>query len=284
MPLTLRLVVLVLCSVTWSCSTVFSVLPTSAEIQYPQPVRLMRRLSAMPQVGNGKVDHFAVLIGANTELRHRGTLSLAYQVLIEEGYDREEVFILDTEGETPVYPFTEFTTLAALDLLFQYLANVVETHDTLLVYVTGHGMRYVPEGTAPDEEVTVIVTLVLNRNYMMLSSSFAILLRRVHPGFGMVFFDQCFGGVFQQEALDRYLLLTVSRADDVSVGTGFPRAFWEAFRNRDRPDEPVSILTAFRQAMEQDPKTRSGENHPVLRLPHSMTSTMVPTLLGLDPD
>src|SRR5262249_17398688 len=52
---------------------------------------LEERLLSDGERPNGQVDHFAVLIGANTELRHRGNLSMAYQVLVEQGYDARNI-------------------------------------------------------------------------------------------------------------------------------------------------------------------------------------------------
>src|SRR5688572_13056904 len=90
---------------------------------------------------NGVVDHFAVLIGANTELRHRGNLSMAYQVLIEQGYRAENVYILDSEGEAVFFPTTDRTTRETMQSLFEHLRDIVEPQDTLFIYVTGHGRR-----------------------------------------------------------------------------------------------------------------------------------------------
>src|SRR5688572_21509321 len=70
---------------------------TSSEFVPPEPEALQARIVHEGSTPNGQVDHFAVLIGADTELRHRGNLSLAYQVLLEQGYDRQKIYILDSE-------------------------------------------------------------------------------------------------------------------------------------------------------------------------------------------
>jgi hypothetical protein len=50
---------------------------TSSEFKPSPPDTLESRLGMENESPNGKVDHFAVLIGANTELRHQGNLSMA---------------------------------------------------------------------------------------------------------------------------------------------------------------------------------------------------------------
>src|SRR5688572_31692298 len=50
---------------------------TRSEFVPPDPAGLDARLQSEGAEPNGQVDHFAVMIGADTELRHRGNLSMA---------------------------------------------------------------------------------------------------------------------------------------------------------------------------------------------------------------
>lgn len=241
------------------CATLFS--STSSEFQVPEPEALVERLNNEPPRPVGKKDHFAVLLGANTELRHRGNLSMAYQVLLEQGYARENIFILDSEGQTPFFPFTELTTRQAVDLLFDHLAKVVEPEDTLLVYVTGHGRRITAdEEDNGDKKTLGVSTLVLNPGEEMSQDEFIAELEKVQPEVGIVFFDQCYWGQTQSKKLCNYVTITTAEADETSHGVSFPRAFWSAFRRR--PGSETTVLEAFTYAMVTDKATRLGFNRP----------------------
>ncbi|MBK6683260.1 MAG: caspase family protein [Deltaproteobacteria bacterium] len=241
------------------CATLFS--STSSEFQVPEPEALEERLLGEAPRPVGKKDHFAILIGANTELRHRGNLSMAYQVLLEQGYQRENVYILDSEGQTPFFPFTELTTRAAVDLLFDHLAKVVEPEDTLLVYVTGHGRRITAEEEENGDKKTLgVSTLVLNPSEEMSQDEFIAELEKVRPEVGIVFFDQCYWGQTQSKKLCNYVTITTAEADETSHGVSFPRAFWSAFRRR--PGSETTVLEAFTHAMVTDKATRLGFNRP----------------------
>ncbi|MBK8014955.1 MAG: hypothetical protein IPK13_26860 [Deltaproteobacteria bacterium] len=248
---------------TWFKETRFAFRP-------PDPVDLEQRLRSLPDAPNHRVDHFAVLIGAETELRHRGNLSMAYQVLIEQGYDRDEVFIFDSEGGTPFFPNTDVTTRASLSLLFDYLARVVEPHDTLLVYVTGHGRR-----VAADEESRGaakrlgVSTVVLNPGEEVSQDEFVAWLEAVPVGVGIAFFDQCYFGQISSPKLCNWVTMTTSAEDETSHGVSFPRAFWNAFRaTPSRSDAgPITVYEAFKRAMVADVATRLGQNRP--RIAHA---------------
>lgn len=232
---------------------------TRGEFEPAPPAALMSRIQRAPGP-DAKPTHFAVLIGANTELRHRGNLSLAYQVLLEQGYAREHVFIFDSEGKTPFFPLTDFTTREAIRLVFEHLAHVVEPQDTLLVYVTGHGRRVVADEVSENGAETLgVSTLILNPGEEMARAELDALLARVEPAAGIVFFDQCYWG--PSPPLCNYVTITTAGDDQTSSGVSFPRAFWRAFRDPVLGAQPT-VMQAFMQAMVQDPATRDGQNRP----------------------
>jgi hypothetical protein len=258
------------------CATLFS--STSSEFTPAEPEELAVRIQNEPTRPIGKKDHYAVLIGANTELRHRGNLSMAYQVLLEQGYERENVFVFDSEGQTPFFPLTDMTTRASLLMVFEHLAKVVEPEDTLLIYVTGHGRRIMADEEENGDKRTLgVSTLVLNTGEEMSQDEFVMLLSKVRPEVGIVFFDQCYWGQTQtQQNLCNFVTITTAEADETSHGVSFPRAFWSAFRRH--PGTKPTVLEAFTFAMVEDKATRLGFNRP--RITHGCVDPSKLLLLG----
>lgn len=275
--------ILFLCSsaLTFSgCALAGLFTSTSNQFHAPEPELLAARLATDGTEPNGRVDHFAVLLGGDTDLRHRGNLSLAYQVLIEQGYARDHIYILDSEGETPFFPVTDTTTRQAVYLLFQHLAHVVEPEDTLFVYVTGHGRRVTADEVAAGRNSVIgISTLVLNPGEELAQDELSRLLESVSPKAGIAFFDQCFWGQFQSAKLCNYVLITTSQAEETSHGQSFPRAFWAAFRERKNSAHTPTIFDAFKFAMVADRDTTLGRNKP--RISHGCVNPSDLTLLGI---
>jgi hypothetical protein len=251
---------LIACSTGCAITGLFN--STSSEFRPPAPEGLAARLQQDAAAGNHKVDHFAVLIGADTELRHRGNLSMAYQVLLEQGYQRERIFIFDSEGGTPFFPVADVTTIAALDMMFDYLSKTVEPHDTLFVYVTGHGRRITADQDDNGDSKTIgVSTLILNPGEEVSQDEFTKFLERVTPAVGMAFFDQCYWGQFSTPKLGDWITITTADPNETSHGVSFPRAFWQAFRAQPE-GSPISIFEAFKTAMVEDRATRMGLNRP----------------------
>ncbi len=220
-----------------------------------------------------------MLIGADTELRHRGNLSLAYQVLLEQGYTRDHIYILDSEGETPFFPLTDVTTLESVTMLFAHLAKVVELQDTVFVYVTGHGRRITADEESDGQTKEIgVSTLILNPGEELAQDDFSKLLEQVAPGAGIAFFDQCYWGPLTSPKLCNYVVITTSQPDETSHGNTFPRAFWAAFREK-RGGTVPTIFDAFKFAMVADRATTLGLNKP--RISHGCVSPSELTLLGI---
>ena len=220
---------------------------TSSLYTPPHPSQLYRYLGFVPK-GNGKPDMFAVIIGANTEHRHRGNISLAYQVLIEQSYKRQDIFILDTDDSGPFFPRIDVTSRDAVEALLGYLKDTVEQDDTLLVYITGHGKR-----------VNNQPSVVLNMGEMFRISELIHQLSLINPSKGFLFIDHCYAGESVIPPNCQWNVVTVSTDTTTSWATSFPRLFWNAFRWGEE-----TIEDAFWYAVEHDKGTRSGKNHPAL--------------------
>ncbi len=246
-------------------------LPGPALVAAPAPTvpaleGLEERLRIEGATPNGAPDHLAVLIGAHTELRHRGNLAMAYQVLLEQGYRPSAIYILDSEGETVLFPSTDRTTRRSVLRLFEHLAAIVEPHDTLLVYVTGHGRRISAAREVRGVPSTLgLSTLALNASEELADWELARLFARLSPEVAIGFFDQCYSASFARVAHGcRFAMITTTGEEETSYGVGFPRAFWGALRDRSASGAPLSVRAAFEHAKENDRGTRTGANRPEL--------------------
>lgn len=278
-PWARRAAALVLATSAAGCGLTTWFRSTSSMFEPPRPESLETRLAVEGSEPNGIVDHFAVLIGADSELRHRGNLSMAYQILLEQGYRRDRIYILDSEGDTPFFPLTDITTRAAIARLFEHLSKTIEPQDSLFVYVTGHGRRITAdEDEAGTQSTLGVSTLVLNPGEELPQEEFFSMLESIKPEAGILFFDQCYWGPFSSPNLCNYVTITTSDPKDTSHGVSFPRAFWSAFRNPRKQGEAVSIFDAFKFAMVADRATTLGLNRP--RISHVCVDPSGISLLG----
>lgn len=204
------------------------------------PARLAERLARdalRPPAGPRRV---AVLIGAGGDAATRETLSLAYQVSIEQGFAPGDVFVLEASGASPLYPLTDVTSPAALELLFRHLAEHLTSEDTLFVFVTG------PASSPEPSALTGVAALV----------------GRPRPRSLLVVAD-----VALPESIAAHVdgcgFAVIESAPPGGSGASFTRAFLSAFRERSLARAP-SILDAFRHAMATDRATAIGQHRPRL--------------------
>jgi hypothetical protein len=258
-----------------------STLNGAAELRAREIEGLASRLLIEGSAPNGQIDHFAVLIGANTELRHRGNLSMAYQILIEQGYSRDDVYILESEGDATFFPTTDLATRATITRVFDHLRKVVEPHDTLLIYVTGHGRRITATFEENGQATTLgVSTMVLNREEELADWELAAMLDGINPSVGIAFFDQCYGAIFATITKScNFVFITAAAEDETSYGVSFPRAFWSAFRAPRLDATATSVLEAYNHAIRADRGTLMGMNQP--QLVHTCVDPAKLTLLGL---
>lgn len=241
------------------------------------------RLLVEGSVRNEKVDHYAVLLGAHTELRHLGNLSLAYQVLIEQGYQREHIYILESEGDATYFPTTDVASRATVARLFDHLRKVVEPQDTLLIYVTGHGRRVnATSETRGKTQALGVSTIVLNRDEELADWELGAMLEGIAPSVGIAFFDQCYGAIFATAMRScNFVSITTAAEDETSYGVSFPRAFWSAFRLPSAKERPPTVLDAYRYATQEDSGTLRGYNAPQITHELKCVDPSKLSLLGL---
>jgi hypothetical protein len=266
-----------------ACAWTSETLRSPAELKAQGIQGLEDRLLIEGSAPNEKIDHYAVLIGAHTELRHRGNLSMAYQVLIEQGYLRDRVYILESEGDATYFPTTDVASRASVARLFEHLRKIVEPQDTLLIYVTGHGRRVTATAETNGEAKPLgVSTIVLNQNEELADWELGAMLEGIHPSVGIAFFDQCYGAIFATAMRScNFVTITTAAEDETSYGVSFPRAFWAAFRRPIAGDHSPSVLDAYRYAMKEDSGTLRGYNQPMITHQSQCVDPAKLSLLGV---
>lgn len=240
----------------------------------PYPSKLEHRINQEEGVPNNIPDKYAVLISGDDELRDVYDLSFAYQVLLEIGFKKANIYILDKEGmKTPIYPVDDLSSRYAVNMLFSHLSKKVESQDLLFVYITDHGVRetYKPANDvdAPEIKVTEIVLPGPNLNEV----EFKELLDRLNSCITIVLADICYGGgLANRFSKGKYVGVSSSTEEEEADGSAehtFGRHFMEAYREISKADSDqnmvVDLSEAFTYAKRNHPSTNNGENTPFLK-------------------
>jgi hypothetical protein len=207
---------------------------------------------------------YAVLINGDGWDRYVENLSLAYRVLSQSGYRKENIHIFDYRGrQNNTYPVQGPAILEEIKNQFTKLGRIIEPCDHLFVYTTDHGDRgYVHSESGERIEVSTLRLLVGRVNEI----EFEELVKDIRPKLGIFLFDQCHSGGFAERlsGKDR-ITISACSANQSSRDRSFPEAFFGAFlRNSSDADNngKVSINNAYRYALRHDPQTRRGWQRP----------------------
>jgi hypothetical protein len=222
--------------------------PISQVGSFQPPIELSLP-SLMDETANQLPDVFGVIIGMNAEERHRGTISLAYQSMIELGLKRHDIFILDVSTGGPTFPKSDTTSLASVRYLLSHLSQIVEPWDIVIVFTTGHGV--LSKGRPH---------VVLNPSELMSSRELLASLDAIQPILGLAIFDQCYWGPELHLNTCQWSTITVAKTLRESVGDAFSRGFWNSMR------EGQGFIKSFERASSLDPATRAGLNEPSFRV------------------
>lgn len=216
------------------------------------PYRLIEKLQKTNLEQKNSNKHYAILIAGNAEDRHKNNLSLAYQVLLEQGYNKQDIYIFDSTGaDTPLYPLIDQTNIKSIQLMFNWLAENVNETDTILFYMTGHGTK-----------VGIESAYMLNKAEILYKKDFETFLSKINPNIGIIFSDFCYWGLIDNIKLSEYIFISVTDDNHVSAGTTFAREFWKSFR--DHKNQP--LISAYNTAYKKDPFTsKKNINNPNLK-------------------
>jgi len=219
--------------------------------------RLMGALDV--DIDRGMYDKkYAVIVSGSDDARYRENITLAYRTLLSNGFTPGNIFVLEAEGKKEGYYPYSITAPASkqnLKSLIESLHEKVDENTTFVMYVTGHGVR--------NEESEI---LVKGKNIAV--SDLENWLSGMHPKFGILIFDQCFGGGFAKRlGKKEYVAVSASEKDEESMEGTFPNAFFGAWKNPEadkNKDGKISIQEAFDYALENDVHAESGEQSPLL--------------------
>ncbi len=226
----------------------------SKEIEYVQPpIKLEKRISKEISKPNGKPDKYGVIISGSSEERHKENSSLAYQILLENRFQRENVYILDDKGDkTAFYPVDDIASKEAVKKLFSHLEKKVDSEDLLFVYTTGHGDETF-KLALPGENLS--------------EKEMEEYLSNIHPKAGVLIFDQCYGGNFaKRTGKKEYIGISASEVGKMSKLNTFPQAFFNSLREDNKSDidndGKVSVKEAFNYAKSNDSYAKKGKQKP----------------------
>lgn len=242
-----------------------------------QRVNLRQRLANSADKPNNRPDKYAVLICGLRESRFQVNLSLAYQVLLENGFFAENIYILEGDGgKTFLYPLDDAATKSNVKFLFDYLAKKVDGEDLLFVEVTDHGERtqlLMADPTDINRDNYSVINLV---DDSLSQKEFAGYLTDICPQTGIFVFGQCYSGGFAEEigknkfvAVASTKATAVASADPYNLDDIFESHFMLAFRNKavsDRNgDGRVSVEEALDYVKQNHSYTKDKKQFPFIQ-------------------
>ena len=239
--------------------------------QPPQPQRLEQRISQEVAQPNGQPDKYAVIINGTDEWRFVADVSLVYQVLLENGFKKSDIYILDQDGkEGFLYPVDDIAHKRSIETIFNHLQKKIDDQDMLVVHISDHGVRtrIKPENSTSGEyqEVTEVVLPYGNVSEI----DFDRYLSKINPKFGLITTDICYGGGLVNK-LGKGNYVGVAQTTDKDLGyldlrDSFGGFFYQAFRNSAESDKDrngrVTLDEAFDYAKQRHSWTKEGKVNP----------------------
>ncbi len=220
----------------------------------PRPTRLEQRINQESSCQNNTPEKYAVLISGDTEEKHRINLSSIYETLLEIGFQKENMYILDSTGERhSYYPVDDATQKESIKIVFEHLRKKIDGQDLLFVYTTDHGERTTKTiSECGVEKEKTVSTLVLPGEDLD-QIDFSDYLEGIDPQIGIFVFEQCYSGGFAKEiGHGKYVAIASTKArlksiSDVrdSMGYFFLSAYRDSQKSDRNGDGAVSIQEAF---------------------------------------
>src|SRR3989344_2200581 len=236
--------------------------------------QLEHRIILEKAIKNNERDKYAVLISGTNATRDVYDLSEVYQILLENGFKRENTYILDGLGQkTALYPVAGISSRAEIEALFEHLANKVDPLDLLLVYLTGHGRRDTIPLENQEKNNRIEISELRLSNSRLNEIELKEILDKINSKTTIVLVDICYGGGFANRFSNKhYAGISSSLETEVAYGNTnemFSRYFLEAYRNTTESDlnknGSVSLKEAFEYARQNHSWSRDGQNTPLLK-------------------
>lgn len=236
------------------------------------PSKLKKRIESESALQNDLPDKYGLLVMGDWEKRHIANFSIAYQVLLENGFSPENIYILTKVGGkgTFYHPVDDIATRESLEMILAHLANKIDENDTFFFYLNDHGSREtVIEGTYPQE----VSTFYLN-DEPITEIELEEHLSKIHLGKGIAIFGFCYSGGFAERiGKGRWTAISSSGAREISKSrenSSFGGYFMKGLRRKDmgekdtNKDGLLSVLEAFEYAYQKTHYTNKGYQTPVL--------------------
>ena len=165
--------------------------------QRAENINLEQRIKQEQVINSNYSNKYAILISGDNKYIYQENLSMAYQILLENGFQRKNVSILDGKGDlSAFYPVFGSASKKTIDCIFNNLSKKIGSDDLLFVYVTGHGDQItISDLTGDKKEVFKIAEINLTGE-TLLETDFEKYLINIKPKVGILLFDQCYGGNF----------------------------------------------------------------------------------------
>lgn len=246
------------------------IISLSESISSPVDVRdSMMKLQAKIEIAS-KADNssigtkYALLICGYSELRFEKNLLLAYLVLLENGFQRDNIYTLKSNGENNLfYSVDGPATREAIAAVFKHLSKIVGSQDSLFVFTTDHGKKSEVTIRDSDKQASMsLSTLILFNNEEINEMEFASWIEKINPREGVAIFTQCYSGGFAERITnERFVTIASASRDQVSYDNGddqgcFFRPFLTAFRGKKadtNKDGKISLKEAFDYSLENNP-------------------------------
>jgi hypothetical protein len=212
---------------------------------------------------------YAVLISGITEIRHRKNLSLVYKTLIDYGFKRDNIYILDYWGkQRSDYMVDGGATKKNTESVFTHLRKRIGGRDFLFVFTTDHGgkSKRTFEINGRTERMLVSTLSFPGHEKDIDEIELASYINGLKFRTGVFLFAQCFSGGFAERTAGKNrITISASEKNKGSYGASFSNVFFGAFCNRVADadsDGAISIREAFRYALKNDRYTVKGKQKP----------------------
>jgi len=213
---------------------------------YPDQIpnqRLEERLSGSELVQDEKRKKYGILLAGHAgygKWRMDSHIALAYQTLLQEGFDKDNIFVLDSNGYQyhNRYPIDGKATKDNLQKILSKISRGIGKNDLFFLFTTSHG------GVKDNKSYLCLL------NEQLSSRELERYLMGIRPKNGVLVFNACHSGSFAR-GLGRGPFIAISATSEtgIAVGSAVPNAFFGAFKHPYKADRnndgEVSVKEAF---------------------------------------
>ncbi len=241
-------------------------------------VGLENKIRQKQAIKNYQPDKYAILIRGSNEERFVAETSIAYQVLLENGFKPENIYVLaDVKKRKEIYfhPIDDVATKKNLEILMNHLCDIVDERDLLFVYLVDHGFR----------KTSASIFNLKGKNISEIELE--RYLSEIHPQRGILLFSFCYSGGFAERlGKGDYIAIADTTAEDIGrskQGDSFDGWFFRALSSRSRDkadfnqDGRISLQEAFDYAKQNHYATRKNQQKPtpIIKSRFSLTEIFI---------